>query len=648
MKIIEKILYIEFADLLKCGWNENTVKSANLRNGPFWQMIRNPADKRMPLVQFDTLRDKDKKKIEAQFGNPYDYMAKEPIKKLVTTDFKAESFYTNHKYGIEQKGLLPEHIAAYTTAASWLNMINKLNADKKFIKTELKLTITEFFDNVCAIIAAEGINLPATYRRLKDSMKEYKEAGYVTLISGRFANVNSAKIKDELSESVLLEMIANHNQHDDVWVSIHYNTWAKQNGKLEITDRTVCNYRNNNADIIDMQRKGREAYYNEWSKNIKRYRPTNPLYLVESDDNHLDFFFTDWEDKTSHRHFHKFKAIVVTDSYNDYVLGYAYARELTTEVVIQAYQNAFAHVKEITGNYMLPQETKTDRWAIGTLEPFYKKLGNYFKTPVGSKRRGYLEQFFGSTHWKRCIKHGTNNYTGNNLTAINEGVNKEVLFANKKDYPTVQEAPQHIEDFFYRLRNMPNKDGVTKKQEWLKAYADAAQDKFKIVSEEEYLLKLGTVKPRTNTITSNGLDIQIDGKQYNYDIPNQYYFAHKGCELNTIYDPNDMSRVLVTDFESIRFIARAPYLQPSNLADYKEGDRTRLNAHLNAKLDHVKLVTDKQERRHQLLKENSVDIQALLSSPYLLKEERQLAEIEYGMEKEKALPTRRVNPIDKM
>ena len=197
-----------------------------------------------------------------------------------------------------------------------------------------------------------------------------------------------------------------------------------------------------------MQREGREAYYNEFSKDVKGFRPTTPLYLVESDDNHLDFFFTDWEDKTAHKHYHKFKAIVVTDSFNDYVLGYAYAQELTVDVVREAYLNAMYHIKELTGNWHLPHEVKTDRWAIGQLEPFYKGLGNYFKTPVGSKRRGYIEQYFGSIHWKRSMKDGTNNYTGNNITAVNEGVNKEVLKLNSKSYPTVQEAPGHIDAHF--------------------------------------------------------------------------------------------------------------------------------------------------------------------------------------------------------
>ncbi len=652
MKIIDKILYIEFADFLTAGWKEDTIKKANFRNGPFWVMINNPADKRMPLVQFETLRQKDKEKLKEQFGNPYDFIAKEPIKKLITTDQVASTFFINYKFDCN-KNLPLDHVKAYTICACWLNMIIKCNDDKKFIKKELKLSIAEFYENVIYIIIAEKIELPTSYKRLREKMKEYQENGPACLIDWRFGNSNGSKIKDDVAESTLFEMIAHPNQYDDVLISMQYNSLAEKNGRKTITHATVGNYRRRNANILIMQREGREAYYNEFSKSVKGFRPSTPLYLVESDDNHLDFFFTDWADTSSHRHFNKFKAIVVTDSYNDYVLGYAYAQELTADVVRKAYLNAMYHIKELTDGWYLPHETKTDRWAIGQLEPFYKSLGNYFKTPVGSKRRGYLEQFFGSIHWKRAMKIGTNNYTGNNITAKNEGVNKEVLNLNKKEYPTIQEAPQHIEDFFNRLRTMPDATGKSKQENWLAAFKNTTADKLKPITDTEFLLKLGTLRPEINTITGRGLDISIDTVEYNYDIPDQYYFEYKGCQVNTIYDPNDMSRILVTDFNRLRFIATTPYYQPRALADNKPGDRALLNQHLSNKQKHVELIADKQQQRAETLEEAGINIDSLLTAGFVLKNDRHAAELEYqrnemNQQKQLPKPRKQIDPISKM
>lgn len=648
MKKPEHILYIEFKDFLEAGWKEDTLKKANLRNGSNWMMMKNPSDLRRPMVQFDTLCNQHKEKLTAYYGDVYQYYATQPIIDLVTTDGKAESWYLAHR--IKLKPLSPENVKAYTKAASWLNMLIKVNADKKYIKTVLKLSITGFWEIVEGIINKEGIALPAGYKRLREKMKEYQTKGYACIVNDRHGNTNGAKVEDELSLSVLLEMIADPQQHDDIWVMMHYNKWAADNGYDTITDATVGNYRRKHYDVIVMEREGREAYYNQYSKSIKGFRPTTPLYLVESDDNHLDLFFVDWNDKTQHKFYHKYKAIVVTDSFNDYVLGYAYAEELTTDVVKAAYLNAMYHIKELTGQWYLPRETKTDRWGLNELQPFYEKLGNYFPTPKGSKRRGYIEQFFGDVHWKRCMKYGTNNYTGNNITAANEGVNKEVLAANRKEFPTVEEAPQHIEDFFNRLRLLPTSNGVNLQEQWKEAFFAANPEQLRAIGDEEFLLKLGTEKPKTNTITSRGIDIQIGNKKYNYDIPDEYYFQYKGCDVSTIYDPNNMSRVLITDHKNFRFIATTPKLQPRAMADYKTGDRVLLNEHLDAKKKHVQYVSDTTERRKELLQQSGVDVSSLLTSGLMLKENRQMAEAQY-LEDEmlhiEPAPRRR-SSIDKM
>jgi hypothetical protein len=652
LKIVDKILYIEFSDFLLAGWKEDTIKKNNFRNGEFWMMIENPADKRRPLVKFSELRPKDKEKLTAHFGNPYEYIAKAPIKKLVVTDAKAETFYTHYKFD-GNKSLPLDHIKNYVTAASWLNMIIKCNEDKKYIKKELNLSLAAFYENVKAIIEADKIELPSSYKRLREKMKEYQDTGYACLIDWRFGNTNGVKVDDELSESILFEMIANPNQHDDAWVCLQYNAWAMRNDRKTITEATVGNYRRKNNAILVMQREGREAYYNKFSKSVKGFRPSAPLYLVESDDNHLDFFFVDWEDKTAHKFYHKFKAIVVIDSFNDYVLGYAFSQVLTPDTVKEAYLNAMYHIKELTGSWYLPHEVKTDRYAIGQLEPFYQGLGNYFKTPVGSKRRGYLEQFFGSTHWKRSMKFGTNNYTGNNITSINEGVNKEVLKLNASNYPTVQEAPQHIEAHFERLRLMPDAKGISKQAAWLAAFKNMPADKLKPISDMEFLLKLGTVRNELNTITDRGLDISINNKRYNYDIADEYYFEHKGCRVNTIYDPYDLSRVLITDFNRLRFLATAPTYQPRALADQQDGDRARLNAHLDGKQRHVDFVVKKQDERFDTIQNAGVDINALLTAGFVLKGDRQAAELSYQQNEmeqiQQAPPQKRLSsPIDKM
>lgn len=647
-------MYIEFTDFLTAGWKEATVWQANLRNGPFWQMIKNPDDKRKPLVQFETLRPKDKEKIELQFGNPYEYVAKAPIKALVETDLKAQAFYTSFRYN-GTSSLPPETISAYTKAASWLNMIIKCNEDKKFIKKELNLPLTVFYEKVKDIIDADKIELPSSYKRLREKMKQYQENGYECLIDWRFGNTNGVKVKDEVSEAILFEMIAHPKQFDDLLIAWQYNAWATKNERKEITAATVGNYRRRYYDLLIIQREGNEAYVNNYGKSIKGFRPSQPTFFIESDDNHTDYYFVNWEDKTQHKYYYTFKCMVVTDSFNDLVLGYAVGKEITTDLIKDAYRNAMHYMKQLTGNYYLPHETKTDRWGLKTLQPFYESIGKYAATPKGSKKRGYIEQFFGSTHWIRAMKMcEKNNYTGHNVTAKTKGVNREVLHDSKNDYPTVQEAPQYFADLFTRLRKMPPSEGaISKEEQWKQAFAAMPEDKKRLISEEEFLLKFGILRNEKNTITDRGIDISVGGYSYNFDIPDEYYYKHKGLTLRTIYDPNDMSRILITDFKSIRFIASQPHYQSRAMADYQEGDRTRLNQHLDGKKAHVQLVTQKQEQRADVLIKGNINVSKLLTEGFLLKEERQNVLKDYENEM-RQLPEpepvrRRVdNPVSKM
>ena len=635
MILINKTLYIEFADFIAAGWTINTLKIANYRNGSFWQMIPNPQDARAVLVEFETLRPKHKEKLVSHFGNPYEYISKAPIKQLITTDHKAQEHYINYRYA-DNKTLPVEHISKYTAAASWLNMLIKVTADstsiKNVIKQELHLTVDRFYQNVIDIIKGEDLPLPKTYSHLLRKIKEYKVDGYDCLIDWRFGNTQAKKVNDEIAEALLLELIAHPNQYDDVLVAWKYNEWARANNRDTITDQTVGNYRRKNNHIIISQREGRAAFNDQYIVKAKRDRPTQPLFLCEHDDYHLNYFYVDIEEPVSgKKHYKKYKAIVVTDSFNDLVLGYAYARTMSADLIKKAYLNAMYYIKELTGAWYLPHETKSDRFGSAELQPFYQSMGNYYNTPVGSKGRGYIEQFFGTAHFKRCEKLGATNYTGNNITAAREGVNKEMLELNKKFRPSVDEAHIQIENLFHRLRHMPPGEGeLSKQQEWLNAWAAIPEADKKPISDEAFLLIFGTVaneKGTPITITNRGVEPQINGNQYSYDLPMQVISQYIGMKVRVIYDPKNMSRVMLTNFKDFRCIATTTKYLASNMADYKAGHRTALNDILDKKLMQVDYSTSRETSRKKILEDNDIQVEGILQAgPYMPKLIKQEAE----------------------
>ena len=628
MKIIDNTLWIEFADFLAAGWKEGTLKIANHRNGPYWVMMRNPADRRRPLVQYETLRDEHKKKLNDFFGNVYDVIKREPILAMVKPDHKAEEFYLAHTYG-NGKSLPTEHVQKYSKAASWLNMLLQVDADKNFKQTlrkNMDMSLADFYEMVCAIIATEAIDLPSSYKRLRAKMQEYQQLGYECLIDWRFGNKLAAKVKDEVSEAVLLEMIAHPNQHDDVIICKAYNAWAQQNDYKLIDPATVGVHRRKNHHLILGQREGSAAFYNTYGKIIHRKRPSAPLLLVGSDDNDLDLYFRD-ERKGKTNHYFRFKLIVVMDAHNDYILGYAYGETPSADLIKAAYLDAMYHIKELTGGWYLMDQIQTDRFAFKALEPFYSSLATYTPATAKVARAKYIERAFGTT-WHQVLKLYPN-YAGTNITSQFR-INRENLDLQKSSFPTLDQAPQIIEDFINRMRLLPDsKTNIPKQQMWLQNFHQSELSQQHQITDARMLHLFGSQHSHTHKITNGGLKVTINGQQFVYDIPDDLYLQNVGKTVQVTYDPYDYSRVLVTDGANLRFVAREFEKMSGAIADYQAGDRNRLNNYLQQKKAHVMRIGEARANRESIIERQAIDSASMLQASVLVKEIKQKAELDY-------------------
>lgn len=631
MRLIDNILWLDYADLVDAGVSASTINSAKLRQNNGWEFLEDPKDKRKVLVQYEPLVQKYKDLLKDKYGDVYDYVAKEPIKAMVKQDLKAEQFYLEFTYG-DNKQLSREHVEKYTRCANWLNMIVEATKDKRELKATLGLKIDQFYMHVMQLFVTENIDLPKSYKRLvadeNSALKKYLRDSYASLISPHFGNKKSAKVVDELSESVLLELISHPNQYDAVIISQLYNTWAIQNGYATITDKTVLIHKNKNLDEITMEREGIAAFKDKVSRKIKGSRPSAPMLLVEHDDNHLDLFFQDERSK-----FNRPQAIVVMDSYNNYVLGYAYVfGPITTEVVLAAYVDAMYHIRALTGGWYLPFEIKADKWAHATLTPFYEDIATYIPARLGNKHRGYIEQFFGTNHWKNCMKLGAINYSGNNITATNRGVNADYLSKNQQLRPFVGSGKnEQVEEFFSRLRFLKQKNGLSKHEEWLEAWNKMPEEKKRPISDEQFLMKFGVhAKHRGNGVrlTTKGVSFQLDNKVYNYE-PVVYRQDLLGASLEVVYDINDMSRVLLTDNDKIRLIARDARVSPRALADHTTDSLSYLRELQKEQNEHLVKVATNISQRKEVIRKHRIDTEAILQAGVQQKAIMKKAESDY-------------------
>jgi hypothetical protein len=613
LKFIDNKLYLGFSEMVHAianatGKEEEKVavylRKAKSTGTKCWTFLNDPDDRRRVLVQYESLKDEYKKMVKELLGNPYDHMAKEPILKMVQPDQKAEAFFLSYVYG-DNRFLPTEHVTKYVKAANWLNMLNEINRNKKAIKKQLNVNLDQFWCHVCNIIKSEGIDLPASYQRLRNKMTEYREKGYACLIDWRFGNTLAKKIDDE----VLKKLLEHPNQYDDVMVCYLYNNWANQNSREVIGTRIVSLRRKEWEHEIIAGREGWSAFNEKYVRQVKGLpaRTMHPLALVECDDYNFNYYFTDPDLPTSGKDLQRYVGYIVADSSIGLVLGasYRHAKAPVFDMVRIAWLDAMYYIRSITGSdqWYLPFEVKADHWNQKNAFPFFDSIARFVKPAVGNKHRGYIEQLFGSDHAKRAEKlaaHNELNYNGNNLTARHAGVNREVLKANAKRRPLIGDhASEQIDKFLYYMRSIPaitknDLEAPSRELQWKQRWNELSDDQKRPITDLQFLHLFGFAhapQGRSVTITNRGIEPVINGNKYSYDLPDYVTMQHLiGSKVTVIYDPYDMSRVLITDHGKIRFIAREATLQPRALVYQYDGSRKALDLILNEKKAQVQKV----------------------------------------------------------
>lgn len=618
MLIIDNSLYLEVSDAVECGLGKSAalIYEAKSKGAKWATFIKHPVYKNLVLLEFESLNPKKKQQVIDHFGNPYEYFARTPIRKMVSRDTKAEQFFIDYTYN-DNNHLPLEIIEKYTIAASWLNMLCKAEEDKVEIKRTLGIPLAKFWLNVSEIIKTDKIDLPTHYIRLREKMQQYQANGYQVLIHKQIGNTNSKKVADELSEALLLELISMPNSDDNV-TARRYNQWAVENNRQQITASTVGNWRRKHLSLISLSKYGTKENYNKFGKHIQRRRPSAPLLLVEHDDNELDLYFKSTRTKGSRTqlyYFNRFVIAVVIDAFNDYILGWAIAETYTKDLIRLAYLDAIYNINKLTGGWYLPHQIRSDRFGLDAnltndLAQFYQCLAVYTPAAIKVARGKYIEQSFGKK-WHQVLGCYTN-YAGTNITSGGR-ISQDFIDQNKDQYPTTEQAPYQVMQFIDIMRNLVNeKTGLSKQEEWVKAFNQSEKSKAHPISEVQLLAKLGTPHTHSNTITNRGITPAINCVERTYEIPEELYLQTVGKTVQVIYDPFNYSRILVTDNKNLLFIAREQELMPSAIADFEPGDRKKINDRIEEKIRHMQSISNAKDKRIDVLERNRINTESLL------------------------------------
>lgn len=594
------------------------------------------------LIELESLPDKYRAKVREIYGDPYTFASKQPMLNSLEKDYKAEAYYQS--YVLPTGELLPDqdvdlrgkpqinYVKRYTENVTWLNMLNRMTTDKLALKRELNISIMTFWDIACDLINVKGVNLPANPKRLKDKLKSFSvlrqaqgdEAAWESLIEKhKFGNSAAAKIADQLAEAFLKELIAHRNKHDDTVIAATYNAWAIENDRPEISPGTVAYRRKQWTKELTLEREGYDVFNNKYSKKIKRDRTSAPLLFINSDDNVWDVFFK----STTTTHYRPVLYVVI-DTFNDYILGYAWGDTVTKELVKEAYRNAMRHVMKITGNSYVWQQIQTDRWGISNhrsvkkteLEEFYSSMATFTGQGLKNPNSKYVEQSF-STTWHQVLKlMYPRNYAGHNAEA-REKLAKTLV---PSQFPDESEISKEIERFIWAMRlTKRNGEELTRHEEWVQAFNASEKSKKKLWTPEQRLQILGvphvSKNGKLNSITARGIDATINGVPVTYELTQEQIYEHVGKEVQLYYDPADLSEVMVTDGKGLRFIARTFENVPAAFADYEDGDAERIHQLQAEKKTLLPMVQSFISERKALLEREQIDAESRLLGGVMVK-----------------------------
>lgn len=572
MKFVDNILYLELSEMVECGISEGTLTTAKSKGSKCWVFLKDPADRRKVLVQYEAMKPEYQERVKARFGSPYEAVAREPILAMVENDPKAWEYFFSYKY--DGKNLPARTATMYTRAAAWLQMLvdnDCLEATRR-IRKEMGLNMPAFYDQVARCIEAEQANgesktYPETgihqvhgkfgtsYRKLKIKLERYKAEGFQSIIDPAFGNKNRAKIGkadhgfdpelERTQMAVIRKVASMHNNFDAAQIAALIRPVFEKNNWQPIGRTRVYQILQQNEALLTPGRRGRREYNSTIARQIKRKAPDFPTYYFTMDGWTVELLYQD-----ERGYDNRLVIVVVLDACNKYPVGYAIGERENAELIREALRNAVLHLKDLFGDYYCPYQLQSDRYAIKQLTPFYQAVTE-IHTPaaVGNAKAKIIEPYFKYLNKQYCQVQP--NWSGFGITSRKENqVNSEFLDMIKTSFPNKAGVTKQIEAMMMRERR-------AKIEDYLKRWeAMPVENRVRMgYLSEEWLMVFGKPLEKTNQIEKGGIVKTIDGVSYTYDSFDPLFRQNRHIDWLLISDPHDRSKVLaVSKDQKLRFV----------------------------------------------------------------------------------------------
>lgn len=346
------------------------------------------------LIEFETLPHVYKSLVIERFGDPYKYVAKQPLRDLIKSDISAIRFFDTYILPSGYK-LDAEKRRLYSNDAAILNAFKLMLQDKKALKKTLNIGLTEFWQVACELVKDAEVKriypntLPSSDRRLKPIYNSYISEGYKSLVDLRGYTENNRKVDGDI-EQLILAIYAIKNKPYAKEVAIYYNQFME--GKLHLVDEstgemfepknfykdgkpivlsetTIWRYLNKpgNDIIVDKLRLNSLDFSNKHIPFNKRHAPVYSLSKITMDDRQPAFKMHNGD---------RIWSYLIADVQSKCIIGKAFGRNKDRGLFLAAVKDMFCDLTNKNIGY--PAEIEIEHHISNTFADDLLKAGNVF------------------------------------------------------------------------------------------------------------------------------------------------------------------------------------------------------------------------------------------------------------------------------
>lgn len=414
-------------------------------------------------------------------------------------------------------------------------------------------------------------SLPENPRRLQEKFRLYLKGEYETLISGKFLNNNAAKVNDDVKEAVLIQLISDPRNFDNAQVARLYNIMAEAAGWKTISASAVA-FRREKEDLnIAARRLGAVKFRNQRTMQVKRRRPSSAMLYWTLDGWDAELYYQDRNAKGVTTYHNRLTIVVVLDTCINYPIGYAIGPQECPNLIAEALRNAANHTAELFGQRYRACQIQSDRYAIKTMTPYYKIVGDiYIPAKAHNSKAKVIEPYFKYVNKKFCQL--MPNWSGFGITSRPESQpNSDFLAQHRHSFPDEAGCRQQLE----MIMELDRREKIEK---YMQLWEATAPENRLPLSQEQFLLAFGSQTGHRNALDHSGVNITIDGQKLTYDSFNQDFRKYSHIRWAIKYDSSDLSHVLaVNEDNSLQFLLEKKYVQPMSLVERTEGDAKELH-----------------------------------------------------------------------